>query len=303
MPTHGFRRLAALAVALCSLVPAAAFGASSLRFHGNGSGDIDRVKVPIDDPATVSPGPPADVGAGDFTIEFWMKAAVAENTAGAVTCGANVAWINGNILVDRDRFGLDRKFGASIAGGRVVFGVSGEGTGDWTICGLRNVLDADWHHVAVARERATGKMWIFVDGLPDAQGDGPGGDVSYPDDAAAGAPNDPFLVFGAEKHDAGAAFPSYSGLLDEIRVSSVLRYAGAFTRPRTPFTPDADTAALYHLDEGTGDLLADGSGAAGGPSDGQRQFGGSPAGPEWFLSDAAPLGGSPALTLTPSRPT
>ena len=151
----------------------------------------------------------------------------------------------------------------------------------------------------MTRERATGKMEIFVDGLPDAQGDGPGGDVSYPDGAAAGAPNDPYLVFGAGKHDAGAAFPSYSGFLDEIRVSSVRRYAGAFARPRSPFTPDAGTAALFHLDEGVGDLLADGSGAAGGASHGQRDFGGSPAGPDWDLSEVAPLGGTPALTLTP----
>ena len=170
------------------------FAASSLRFHGNGAGDVDRVKILIDDPAASSAGPPADVGAADFTIEFWMKASAADDTAGPVACGANTAWINGNVVVDRDRFGADRKFGISIAGGRVVFGVSGEGTGDLTICGVRNVLDAAWHHVAVARERATGRMEIFVDGLPDAQGDGPGGDVSYPDDAAAGAPNDPIPI-------------------------------------------------------------------------------------------------------------
>ena len=45
----------------------------SLRFFGNGSNDIDRVKIPIDDPATALPGPPIDVGAADFTIEWWMK--------------------------------------------------------------------------------------------------------------------------------------------------------------------------------------------------------------------------------------
>ncbi len=291
-------RFLALAVLAAALAPAAAFAASSLRFHGNGSGDIDRVKIPIDDPANSDPGPPADVGAGDFTIEFWMKASAADNTAAAVTCGANVAWINGNILVDRDRFGLDRKFGVSIAGGRIVFGVSGDATGDLTVCGGRDVLDGVWHHVAVSRERATGKMWLHVDGLLDAQGDGPGGDVSYPDGAAPAASNDPFLVLGAEKHDAGAAFPSYDGYLDEIRISTSLIYAGSFTRPRSPFTPDAGTAALYHLDEGSGDLIANSSGAAGGPSDGQRQFGGSPAGPVWALSEVAPLGGAPAITLT-----
>ena len=41
----------------------------SLRFHGNGANDIDRVKIRIDGPEV-----PADVGATDFTIEWWMKA-------------------------------------------------------------------------------------------------------------------------------------------------------------------------------------------------------------------------------------
>ncbi|MCA9670843.1 MAG: hypothetical protein KC503_34840, partial [Myxococcales bacterium] len=43
----------------------------------------------------------------------------------------------------------------------------------------------------------------------------------------------------------------------------------------------ANTAALYHFDEGQGDVIGDSSGAAGGPSDGVRRFGGTPAGPLW----------------------
>ncbi len=54
----------------------------SLRFYGHGVDDIGRVKIPID------PSVPADVGATDFTLEFWMKANAAENAAGAVSCGA-----------------------------------------------------------------------------------------------------------------------------------------------------------------------------------------------------------------------
>ena len=55
----------------------------ALRFHGNGVNDIDRVKIQIDDPATTAPGPPADVGATDFTLEFWFRALAAENPAPA----------------------------------------------------------------------------------------------------------------------------------------------------------------------------------------------------------------------------
>ena len=77
----------------------------------------------------------------------------------------------------------------------------------------------------------------------------------------------------------------------------MLRYTSGFTRPRSPFAADADTAALYRLDEATGDVIGDGSGAAGGPSDGERRFGGSPAGPEWSI-DVAPLGGNAGITFT-----
>ncbi|MEW6569468.1 MAG: M23 family metallopeptidase, partial [Chloroflexota bacterium] len=48
-------------------------GEYSLRFYGNGYGDLDRVKILIDAPAR-----PADVGATDFTLEWWMKAFAAD---------------------------------------------------------------------------------------------------------------------------------------------------------------------------------------------------------------------------------
>lgn len=300
MKIHGTRRfalrvsVAALAAAALLALAPAALAVSSLRFHGNASGDIDRVKIAVDDPADASPGPPADVGAADFTLEFWLSATAVDNPAGAIACGANKNWTSGNVVLDRDRSGADRTFGVAIAGGKVVFGVSGDGTGDLTLCGTSNILDGAWHHVAVERRRSDGWMWIFVDGVLEAYADGPDGDVSYPDDAPAALPDDPFLVVGAEKFDTG---PAYSGLLDELRLSSALRYGGGFSRPRAPFATDADTAALYHLDEASGAAAGDSSAAAGGPSDGLLSVGGSPAGPEW-ASAMAPLGGLPAVMFT-----
>jgi glucose/arabinose dehydrogenase len=268
--------------------PAPAAAGSSLRFHGTGSGDADRVKIRIDDPANADPGPPADVGAGDFTIELWMRGRSSENPAGPVACGANVNWINGHVLVDRDRYNQDRKFGLSVAGGRLVFGVSGAGTGDRTICGTTDVLDDRWHHVAVQRRRADGRLWLFLDGVIEAEADGPDGDVSYPDDAIPGpfcggpcTNSDPFLVIGGGKHDAGPAYPSFSGWVDELRLSSTLRYTSTFTRPGQAFAPDVQTAALYHFDEGSGNVVTDSAGAPDGPSSGVGRLGGAPAGPEW----------------------
>ncbi len=259
--------------------------ATSLRFHGNGTGGIDRVKIRIDGPAT-----PADIGSGDFTLEWWMRALPGENASNAVACNTNDGWIHGNIVFDRDVFddGEHGDYGVSLTGGRVAFGVSAGAAGN-TICGDIVVADGEWHHVAVTRQRSNGQLRIYVDGVLDAEGDGGVGsdkDVSYQDGRATAHPgSDPFLVIGAEKHDAGPSFPSYHGWIDEVRLSTIRRYTGPrFTRPFTAFTQDGNTAALYHLDEGAGDAIGD---AVGG-SPGTRAFGGSPAGPEWS-NDAAPL--------------
>jgi formylglycine-generating enzyme required for sulfatase activity/serine/threonine protein kinase len=52
---------------------------------------------------------------------------------------------------------------------------------------------------------------------------------------------------------------SFLGLIDEVRISKVARYTGDYS-PVARFEPDADTLALYHFDEGQGDILTDSSG-------------------------------------------
>ncbi len=289
-------------------------GGYSLRFDGVYNDEENRVLIAVDDPADSDPGPPVDVGAGDFTLEFWLKASAGENAAQAVTCGANQAWINGNMLFDRDRFGVDRNYGLSLAGGLVVFGVSGDGTGDLTICGTTNLADSAWHHIAVQRRASDGWMWLFVDGMLEAEADGPNGDISYPDDysppstcgpsgTAACIPFDPNLAIGSEKHRKVTTSPSFKGWLDEIRYSSSLRYSEDFTRPDLPFSADADTVALYHFDEGVGNVIHDTSGAVGGPSNGNRIYGGSINGPEWSFDTrwyVPPPTPTPTPTNTPT---
>ncbi|MBK9175584.1 MAG: LamG domain-containing protein [Flavobacteriales bacterium] len=266
----------------------------SLRFHGLGvnAPGQGRVRIPIDDPTNEWSGPPADVGETDFTIELWLKGALSDNSAGPITCGANINWINGNIFLDRDRYNQGRKFGVSLGAGMPVWGVTGPLGDNRTLCAGVNVLDGDWHHLAFQRRRSDGWLWIHVDGVLVAQGDGPDGDLSYPDDGVpgnfCGGPclnSDPYLVLGAEKHDAGASYPSFNGLLDELRISTTLRYASGFVPASLPFATDQHTAALYHFNEGSGTDLTDMSGAYGGPSHGTLIIGGNPSGPEW-VSDS-----------------
>jgi len=273
-------------------VPVAAPGGASLRFNGTGTGDIDRVKIPLDAPAR-----PVDVGSGNFTIEFWMKTS-AGNASGSCVGGGD-GWINGNILVDRDVFGGGDvgDFGISLfgGGGGLAFGLAQGNSGN-TICGSADVADGAWHHVAAVRSGTT--MRLFVDGVLDASGSGPAGDVSYRNGRATSWPDsDPFLVLGAEKHAAGAAYPSFHGGLDELRVSSSARYAAGFTPPSAAFTTDPATAALYHFDEGNGLAVFDTSLASGGPSHGARRVGGSAAWPQWS-TDTPFASGTPAIALS-----
>ncbi len=269
---------------------------ASLRFYGHGgsAGENfvfpDRVKIEIE------PHSPADIGAGDFTIDFWLRCTAAENTNPALSCGYGIDWVNGNILIDRDRYNQERKWGIALLGGRIAFGVSSDVTA-YTLCGTTDVRDDAWHHVAVQRRESDGLLSIYVDGALDADGPatfGPSGDVSYPDGAGAGdycSPDggaggstcdnsDRFLVFGAEKH--GFQGINYSGWLDEVRLSDTLRYDGNFPRPTVPHVPDLFTRALYHFNEGAGIALGDSAGATGGPSDGVIFFGGAGTqGPAW----------------------
>ncbi|MCX7839681.1 MAG: LamG domain-containing protein, partial [Anaerolineae bacterium] len=201
----------------------------ALQFYGNGRDDIDRVKIRID------PHVNADVS-GDFTIEFWMK-----TTATGGTCSPSNTigdgWINGRIIVDRDVYGGGDygDYGISLAAGRICFGVARDASSSGaTIYGSTSVNNGQWRHIAVTRNASTGQLRLFVDGQLDASGTGPIGDISYRNGRATSYPNsDPFLVFGAEKHDAGSAYPSYIGLLDDVRISNVVRYTTNFSRPTT----------------------------------------------------------------------
>jgi hypothetical protein len=264
-----------MAVAAIGLLALAACD-RSVRFGGTGTDRTDRIEIPVDPPT------PVDVGAGAFTIELWLKGTTADNPAGTPTCGAGqYGWIDGHVLVDRDRYPLSgpdgRDFGASVSStGEVAFGAENASGSRATACTSLpgdGVLDGTWHHLALQRT-ATGQLQIWVDGTKQAQIAGPTGNLSYPDGASGARATDPYLVIGAEKHDVGPAYPSYRGLVDEIRISDVARYAVDGPRPTTRFTTDATTVGLYHLDE-TGTLapgatapVGDASGHPNGPTPG-----------------------------------
>jgi hypothetical protein len=254
----------------------------SLRFLGTnnnnqGPTDVDRVKIPLDNPHR-----PVDVGASDFTVEFWIKANPDENQAGGCT---PAEWYFGNIIIDRDIFdaGDHGDYGVAICNRRIVVGVERLSNGSKGVVGNTIIDDGQWHHIAFTRSFSNGQIRLFVDGNLDGalNSSDASGDVSYRNGRNTNYPNsDPYIVFGAEKHD----YPNslyFKGWLDEVRISNSIRYTSSFTPPLAPFNPDSNTMALYHFNEGSGNLLSDSSGASGGPSNGEIKYGGNPLGPQW----------------------
>ncbi len=255
----------------------------SLRFFGNGHEypGKDRVKVALQAEAPINV-------ADDFTIEFWIKCSAPDNTGNVSAAGHGDGWITGNVLIDRDVYGNadPGDFGIAIgaapglpANYRVIaFGVNRKGAG-LTIQGRTNIADNKWHHIAITREGQTGMMSIFINGQPDASGQGPAGNIAYEPGRNTSYPDsDPFLVIGAEKHDGGPAYPSFSGYLDELRVSNRVRYSSAFTKPAGTFKADEQTVALFHFDEGEGRVVKDETSG----TEGEVFSGGEPAGPVWM---------------------
>lgn len=247
----------------------------SIRFTGAGSAQLDRITIPVDDDV---PGPagntPIDVGAGDFTIEFWVKGNLTDNVT--ANAGGDVdlltnAWMDGNVVVDRDILGgSDADFGISIAGGYVRFGTGrGQGPaldGEHTLEGDVLVLDGSWHHVAVVRQQSSGRKFIYVDGALDVASiaGASTANLSYPDAGVVGAQDalGRFLVVGAAKHDL-AQFRSFNGFVDEVRIwnreRSHVQVLEALDRVLLPNTPGL--VGSYRLEEGTGTVTHDSSGA------------------------------------------
>ncbi|QDU31402.1 Serine/threonine-protein kinase PknB [Anatilimnocola aggregata] len=72
----------------------------------------------------------------------------------------------------------------------------------------------------------------------------------------------------------------FDGIIDEVRISKVARYTGDF-KPDPRFTPDADTIALYHFDEGSGDTAFDSS---------DNKHHAKIVGAKWVKADSSNLG-------------
>ncbi|MBL8827194.1 MAG: DUF1080 domain-containing protein, partial [Planctomycetaceae bacterium] len=95
-------------------------------------------------------------------------------------------------------------------------------------------------------------------------------------------------LLGKSKFSLGTQF---NGLVSELRVSKGIRYRGQQFTPEKRFEPDANTLALYHFDEGTGDVLKDSSG---------NNHHGKIVGAKWVRVDGSAIA-SPDVVATPTK--
>lgn len=121
-------------------------------------------------------------------------------------------------------------------GGTLPAGVVGTRSGT-VLAGLDEPIAwDDWHHVALTCDGAEAVLW--VDGV--AVGRGRSDELEYRDFP---------LYVGAEPNGRGDPVSLFSGLIDEVRVSSVVRYRERF-EPSRVHSADGETLLLLHFDTG-----------------------------------------------------
>ena len=213
----------------------------------------------------------AAVGDTDFTVELWMKTTPADRTGNAGCAGGQTIARSGalqlsvfNPLFDPYFIGVYDAWGIGITTtGEIWFeiddGLSSVTAGvntavrGCTTFGDGRVQDGAWHHLALERVVSSGLATLYVDGRPAGTLAGPAGPFSI-------APTERrFLSVGSFSIPGHSSF---MGQVDELRLSSTLRYGGSFTRPGAAFSPDAHTRGLWHFDTTSQQSTADQSGPA-----------------------------------------
>lgn len=137
---------------------------------------------------------------------------------------------------------------AELDDGRTWFG--GPDTSSGGVIDVNGFMDGATHHLA-GTYAGDGQIDLFVNGLR----------IGFADlDADSGGDT---LEIGCWN---GAEEWSFQGLIDEVRLSSTVRYDEEFEVPTT-FQPDDDTTALWHFDEGEGLTFRDAAGGYSGSMD------------------------------------
>lgn len=160
-----------------------------------------------------------------FTVEAWARVEAGESVDVMRRGSGNTGWrlsMTDDLLVGTVFNGFDH-VASSLALG---------GTG--------------WHHIAWTYDGATSTLWL--DGAP----------IRTEAQTALVLSADQPVRLGAWSDGTGVVAEYHAGRVDEIRVSTLVRYAAAFS-PARRHDSDGGTVLLLHLDEGDGAAVFDAS--------------------------------------------
>ncbi len=161
-----------------------------------------------------------------LTVEAWVRA----DEAPPAGVHPLVVW-NGAFALWEDADGVGT-FGEDTPGG-----LGASAPTDW--------MDGELHHVAATWDGSTSSLYLDGERLAFHEG------------TAIGVEPAPRIQIGC-----WGAKEAHRGIIDEVRLSSTVRYADDFDRPEAPFEPDDATLHLWHLDEGEGAVSLDEAHAA-----------------------------------------
>ena len=180
---------------------------------------------------------------GTLTIEAWVKP---QKTGSEQTIIGK--W-------DETTANDDRSYRLYItSGNKFAFSVSSNGTaaGVTTITGSTTTVAVNtWYHVAGVYNPTGTTLDLYVNGTSD--------NTQVTSGPASIDNNASLLYLGAKENTSGSADTFFTGIIDEVRVSEVTRYATTFTTSTSPFARDEHTQALFHFDESGDDPRQTGS--------------------------------------------
>jgi cysteine-rich repeat protein len=182
--------------------------------------------------AEVPDAVPLRLSSTSFTIEMWANA----TTFTSVPLCNHVLATKRGLALNSGWFLAVRSCGAP---GPLLFQVSGGG--DPSVTSTVDVPTGRWFHVAVTFDQATSRTTLWLDGA------NVGSAILRAPSATSTAP----LQFG---QDTGGSDYPWVGHIDDVRISTSVRYTSAFT-PAAPLTRDGATLALWDFNETTGSAI------------------------------------------------
>jgi lysophospholipase L1-like esterase len=162
-------------------------------------------------------------------------------SGGTFIGGTIEAWVKTSATTARVAFGHDQWFWVGITAAGLPQAVFGATASQAVIVGTVAINDGLWHHIAFVAGASSRRL--YVDGAQVA---------TTVSGKTVGTSVQNFCIggFNNSAGGSGSDWGGGSGTIDELRLSNIERYTGAYATPIDAFTLDPNTVALYHL-EGT----------------------------------------------------